>query len=475
MTLSSRAAAARLIAALLALSVVPVLSAQQAPPRAWILGDVTDSIHSRPLAGALVMVTRLSPEPALYLSAIADQAGRFRFDSLTGGRYAIGFSAPMLDSLDIVPPPQQIVLGDDEHLSLPLATPSETTLEQAACPGVALLAGEGAVVGTVIDADTERPIIGATVVVSWSDLSFDTKTMHAVSKDHVGAVKTDSLGQYRMCRVPSGSRLLLQAQHAERAGAAVATIIDDSVGVARRNFSLSPREAQRIAAAEPTGDTASSPILTGTATLTGVVRGQGEQPLRDAHVTVDGARGSAVTDSLGRYSLTGLPAGTQVVEVRRIGYFVGRGDVDLRSGRTAVWDAQLSKFITLDSVRIIARKSMYPEFTRNKKSSPVGKFFDEDAIARRNAQRTSDILRTIPGLKVVPSPTGFGDVVVSSRGAGWSAHCAMSVVIDGVQGEDLNDIVPADIGAMEVYVSSIGAPPMYVKGDCGVIVIHTKR
>lgn len=450
------------------------LLAQRAGVGASIVGEVTDSVHRRPLAGALVMATRLSPEPALYLSAVTDKAGRFRFDSLAAGRYAVGFSDAMLDSLEVVLPPRQVELGIDEHLTLTLTTPSASTLQAAACPGLTLPAGEGAVVGAVTDADSERPLVGATVVVSWRDLSVDTKTMRAITKDHVGSVRTDSSGQFRACMVPTGTRLLLQVQHAQRAGAVVVLVVDDTIGVARCDFSLSPRDAQPIADAATASDTVPPSPLSGTSTLTGTIRGDAGTPLRDAHITVEGARGSAVTDSLGRFSLGGLPAGTQSVEVRRIGYFLGRGQVELRSGRAVEWDPQLTKFISLDSVRIIARRSMYPEFSRNRKAA-AGKFFDEEAIAQRNAFRTADLLRGVAGLRIVPSNTGFGDTVLSTRGSGWSSRCAMSVVIDGVQGEDLNDIMPSDIGAMEVYVSPNGAPPQYVHGDCGVIVIWTKR
>ena len=420
------------------------------------------------------MATRLSPEPALYLSMVTDQAGRFHFDSLTSGRYAVGFSTAMLDSLELVLPPQQVALGDNEQISLPLTTPSAATLRTAACPGLSLTTGRGAVIGAVTDADTERPLVGATIVVSWNDLSFDAKTMRAVTKDNVGSVRTDSSGQFRACMVPTDTRLLLQVQHAQRAGAVVALFVDDTIGVARRDFSLSPREAQPIAATATASDTMPPPALTGTSTLTGTIRGEAGAPLLDAHVSVEGARGSAVTDSLGRFSLAGLPAGTQSAEVRRIGYFVGRGQVELRSGRAVEWDPQLTKFISLDSVRIIATRSRYTEFNRNRRSA-AGRFFDEEAIAQRDAFRTTDLLRGVPGLRLVPNPAGFGDLVMSTRGSGWSSRCAMSVVIDGVQGEDINDIIPSEIGAMEVYSSPNGAPPQYVHGDCGVIVIWTKR
>jgi hypothetical protein len=52
--------------------------------------------------------------------------------------------------------------------------------------------------------------------------------------------------------------------------------------------------------------------------------------------------------------------------------------------------------------------------------------------------------------------------------------CAANVVIDGMQHQDINLVRPQDVGAMEIYRGSAGAPVEY-DSACGVIVIWTKR
>jgi hypothetical protein len=451
------------------------LRAQQ-PPRGRIEGEIRDSVHARPLAGALVMTTRVSPEPARYYSMVTDEKGRFRFDTLPAGRYSVAFVAPFLDSLDVVLPWREVTLAEGEQARLDMATPSGATLRAAACPGLSVPAGQGALVGQVTDADSERPIAGAVVAVSWTDLTFDKATMRADVKDHGGSVRADSLGQYRMCGIPSDTRLLLQVQHQKLAGAPVVVFVDDTVGVARRVFSLSPSGARPISdvGLPTTDDTMPPPPLTGTAILTGTVRGQGGQPLAGVQVRVVDAASSTLTDSLGRFSLSGLPAGTQTAQARKLGYFIGHGQVELRSRRAVGWEVQLSRFVSLDSVRIIAQRSRYREFESNRKR-PFGSYLDEEEIAKRNAFKTTDLLRMIPGLRVVPDGSGFDSRVISTRGSGMSRYCQMDVVIDGMRDQDINFIHPNDIGAMEVYVSPLGAPAQYTRGQCGVIVIWTKR
>ena len=80
-----------------------------------------------------------------------------------------------------------------------------------------------------------------------------------------------------------------------------------------------------------------------------------------------------------------------------------------------------------------------------------------------------------PGFRVM----GFGlDAVVgSSRGASsiMGGNCAANVVIDGMPNQEINLISPFDIGAMEIYRPGDPAPVQYNRGDCGVIVIWSKR
>jgi hypothetical protein len=330
--------------------------------------------------------------------------------------------------------------------------------------------------GQVTDADSERPIAGAVVAVSWTDLTFDKATMHADVKDHGGSVRADSAGQYRMCGIPTDTRILLQVQHQKLAGAPVVVFVDDTIGLARRVLSLSASGARPMldAGVATTDDTMPPPPLTGTAVLNGTVRGQGGQPLAGVQIRVVDAAPSTLTDSLGRFSLSGLPAGTQTAQARKLGYFIGHGQVELRSRRAVGWEVQLSRFVSLDSVRIIAQRSRYREFENNRKR-PFGRYLDEEEIAKRNAFKTTDLLHMIPGVRVVPDRSGFDSRVISTRGSGMSRYCQMDVVIDGMHDQDINFIHPNDIGAMEVYVSPLGAPAQYTRGQCGVIVIWTKR
>jgi hypothetical protein len=453
----------------------PPLSAQGAPS-ARLGGTVTDSVHGRPLAHATVMAVQLSAGSRALISVYTDDRGRFQFDSLVAGRYTVSFAAPMLDSLDLVMPEHQLDLAAGERSTLDLSTPSGVTLRAAACPGLHLGAGRGAIIGEVTDAATDRPLAGATVAVAWKDLVLDKGTLHAESIARAGAVTTDSAGVYRLCGVPTDNLLALQVQRGAASGAAVDAVVDDSTGVLRRNLSFSVDSVRTARGSMPSGgpDAVRQPDSVGTATVRGMVHGPGGA-LANVQVQLANSHRLARSDSLGRFVLAGLPAGTQMLEARRIGYALVRVSVELRSERTVTQDLHFERIVSLDSIRIVAQRLRYPEFERHRKGG-WGRYMDEADILRRNPIQTIDLLRTSPGMRV-----GYVDgqpTLVSSRGAISlrRRECAINVVIDGMQHMDIDMVHPADIAAIETYTSSIGVPPEFsMSSPCGAVVIWTKR
>ena len=99
---------ASLAGLLLALLPSASLIAQSAQSSGRLEGTVTDSLRAVPFAGATVRVTRIGTEPEVTLSAVADRRGRYRFDRLDEGSYAVSVTSPMLDSLEYGGPPLRV-------------------------------------------------------------------------------------------------------------------------------------------------------------------------------------------------------------------------------------------------------------------------------------------------------------------------------------------------------------------------------
>jgi hypothetical protein len=436
-------------------------------------GTIVDSVHARPLAGASVLAIRVDSGAAHSSGATTDARGRYRVDSLPAGRYMVEFASAFLDSLEIALPPRELTIQSGRTTRADFALPSGRTLRAAACPSVALPPGTGAMMGQVLEADNEAPLVDARVVVAWRELSVDPATLQVTAADRTGAVSTDSLGRYRLCGVATDEWMVLQVQHAGRAGSDIRAFVPDSAGVLVRHLSLSAGASRPLVAEGRVADTTPLPPLTGTATVAGVVRGVGGLPLGEAQVQVLGARGTSVTDARGGFSLGDLPSGTQVLEVRRMGYLLGQQPVELRAGQTLTEDVRLRRIVTLDSIRVLAQRSRYRQFEDHRKTNPFGTFLTAGDIEGRRPFYTSDLFRQIPGFTV--SGSGFEAVVGPGRGvASLTGACTTNVVIDGMPNQEVNLINPNNIGAMEVYRPGQPGPIEYNKG-CGVIMIWSKR
>ncbi|HEX6021975.1 MAG TPA: carboxypeptidase-like regulatory domain-containing protein, partial [Solirubrobacter sp.] len=309
---------ARRSAVLLALALGAAPLSAQTPGTGTIAGTITDSTRAKPAVGATVLLTRLSPEPSELRTTVTDEKGRFRFDTLVAGRYSVAFATDYLDSLSINMPPREVSLASGRLERVDFATPSGATLRAAACPRLKLSTGQGAVIGDVANADTDQPLGGAQVAVSWIELAVDS-ALHAVTTPRGGVVAADSSGHYRLCGVPTDTYLTVQVQDSGRAGSPLTLTVGHEGGVVRRDLSLSLSSARTVAALDSAAaaaarhDSVTVPLLTGTATLTGVVRGAAGEPLSMAEVRIRGAAGVARTDSAGRFTLTGQPAGSQLV------------------------------------------------------------------------------------------------------------------------------------------------------------------
>ncbi|MBK5188645.1 MAG: carboxypeptidase regulatory-like domain-containing protein, partial [Gemmatimonadaceae bacterium] len=211
----------------------------------------------------------------------------------------------------------------------------------------------------------------------------------------------------------------------------------------------------------------------------GTVVGAEGKPLEGAQVYLVGAAIGARTDSRGAFRLSGLPAGTQTVEVRLLSYSPKRFTVDLSPAResrlAAVMDtrAQVLGAITVEG----KPTSNIPGFDDRVKRG-MGTFLNRDQIEERQSVLTTDLFRTIPGLTV--GFDGSNYVVQSSRSAGTG--CQVQWWLDGSPYDnsqsDIDQMLrPDDIEAIEVYKSASEVPVQFQGRDasCGTIVVWTKR
>jgi len=191
---------------------------------ASVTGSVIDSIHGGvPLAGAVVKIVDTK------LQATTDKNGHFQIDSIPPGEYSLSLIHPLLDTLGVSINTKAVPFQPGAPLAVELAVPSAQTVLEMSCAAAWRRRGPSALVGKVLDADNDTPLVGATVSLTWKELDLtNLRKRDVVRKGTVGAD-----GTYRICGLPGGIEGNVQAEFSGRKTAEVHVAIA-SVASARR-------------------------------------------------------------------------------------------------------------------------------------------------------------------------------------------------------------------------------------------------
>lgn len=214
------------------------------------------------------------------------------------------------------------------------------------------------------------------------------------------------------------------------------------------------------------------------ATLIGTVRDTSGTPVALARLSSAGML--AISDTAGRFTLV-LPGGATTVAVRRLGFAPRDTALELREGRTDSLFVVL-KVLPFDLPGVTAEADAFAEmrlseFYRHRRSSE-GHFFDRKEIEARRVTRISDLLRRLPGVRMVPDRSGRVHLRMARASGG--RDCPPDYFIDGVRAQFLgvDDLPITDIEAIEVYSGPARVPPEYNtrfgNPSCGTIVLWTR-
>jgi hypothetical protein len=451
---------------LLVASMVSSLGADAQQPvkrTSRIVGVALDSLHLRPLVGADVMISGVTH------SIVTDSIGRFEADSLPAGNYQVGLFHPLLDSLGISLGTPVFALGPDSTSLVTLTVPPAQILIAQTCKARLRTLGNSVIFGRLLDPDTFEPIPNAEVSVAWTEYEVSKET-GVRQTPRLLRDSTDAQGDYRICGLPTDLNARLQARYRGSVTADV-PVQTSSEGA---DFLIRPLYISR----------ADSGARNGKAMISGRVTFTGGQPASASRVEIVGSTAATLTDERGEFSLSGAPSGTQMLLVRHLGWTAREVPVDLSVSKPQQVAVQLQKYVPMmDPVVVTARAEKALDrigFTERQKSG-MGHFLNAKQIDERNAFRLSDILRTVPGLRV--QTNGTEDVITSTRGGSLGGSSCVTYYVDGMafqplSGGDANDFVnPNEVAAIEVYQASfVPAQFMSPSGQaCTTIVVWTKQ
>ena len=460
----------------------PNEAAPAAPSLASVIGTVFDSVHMAPLAQAVVSLEGSDR------AAISTARGIFRIDSVPAGKYRVRVQHAFLDSIGVTMLTEEFELADADSRTLALGIPSGASLVAASCPAARRALGPSAVIGRLLDADTDEPVKGARVSVAWEEISINAGLR---KMPRLRDALTGDDGVYRICGLPPQVDGTLQAQHK---GISTSEIRVKFEGQELIVQGLKIGNAQTVAVSA--GDTAlrrqrestvgrlyssGATLQRGNATLTGrVVNGAGN-PVVGARVDVIGTPGATLTGANGEFLIDSLPSGTQSVVTRQIGFAPVEKAVELSTRAPARIDITMDKAAqVLAEVRVeadAADAALERIGFKQREKAGFGYFLTADDITRRAGNVLTDVFRTIPGLRVVPS--GMDYVVQSARSAtgGCVKYYVDGAVFEAIFPGDVDRLVPPwEIAAMEIYTGTSTPAQFQAPGSssCAAIVIWTK-
>ena len=214
-------------------------------------------------------------------------------------------------------------------------------------------------------------------------------------------------------------------------------------------------------------------LLAQTGTITGEVRDADTgESLPGANVVIDGTTIGVATDVDGRYTLRNVPAGSQTVVVRYLGYRFTEEQVELDEEERLVLNIDLvSDMIEGDEIFVVARqRGQARSLTRQRQSVNIRSVISSEQMDRFADQTIDGALQRVAGM-------GHGGANIRGIGAG-----ASNIVMDGQRmgstgpGDRSVDLgtISADM-VQEMDVIKVITPDMDADAMSGVISISTRR
>jgi hypothetical protein len=449
-----------------------------APPTTGVLQGVAfDSVHSEPLIGAMLQVEGTGR------FTTTDSLGRFLLDSIAPGAHRVLIDHPMLDTLGIQLVTPALTFAANEVTQTVVALPGGEKLTEMFCTPARRSLGPGAIVGRVREPDSDVAAEGARVSFVWYDpdppgLPSGIRPTRRPPRVREAVVSAD--GSYRLCGLPEKFEGKLQAQRKDGGATAEVTLAQDGGLLTLRSMSVAPLPV----VAGKGGAATAAPVQRGAARVFGKVVNAGGAPVAGARVGLMGSSAAALTRTNGEFVLDSLPAGTQAIVVRQLGYRPTEQTVELSARAPTRVTVRLGNFVPeLTPVEVLSRRDEGLQsvgFLDRKRTSAGGHFMGTEEIEKRNAMQFTDLMRTMPGMRV---QTSNGQAMVTStRSASSAGGGCVTIFVDGAKWQqlepgDLDSFVrPEEVAAVEVYNSGASMPPQFATPgqDCGAVVVWTK-
>jgi hypothetical protein len=441
----------------------------------YLQGVAIDSIHGTPLVNAMVQLSGTDRV------GITDSLGRFLVDSIKPGSYKVDVDHPILDTLGIMLSTAPMEFVANEVTRVVIAVPSQEFLANRFCTPARRALGPGVLAGRVREPDSDVAAVGARVSLVWYDPDPPAVAGVPVKIKKAPRVREATVGEdgtYRLCGLPEKYEGKLQAQRKDGGTTAEVSVTQEEGLLALRSMSVAPLA---VATTDSAGK-AVPKVMKGSARVIGRVINKQGAPVGGARVTLNGTGAATNTRESGDFVLDSLPAGTQAITVRHLGYAPTEVTVELSSRTPARVNVQMGPYVPeLTPVEVVSRMDAGLDrvgWTQRKRGASSGYFITPEQIEARKATQFTDLLTTTPGIRVQGT---MGRMYIQATRTAGRAGC-VNVYVDGsrwqqMEAGDLDSFVrPQDVAAIEVYPGGGSMPVEFQSagGDCAAVVVWTK-
>jgi hypothetical protein len=462
-------------AIVLPIAPLPAQAAGAATPPAAGTGTVTgtalDSLRGGTLEYAIVQL------PALRRETVTGKDGRFSFANVPEGKYKLRMLHTLLDTIGIMMESPEFAVAAGQTKAMDISVPRSDQLVDRFCPGALRVRGPAAVIGFVRDPDNnDSPVDSAKVQLFWEDV--DVSGLVRTPRIRDAILGAD--GRFKICGLPERMNGKVQIFRRGVPSGEVEVKLDDEL-LALRGLTFA-KANQIVSIAGDSGKMLK--VLRGNARLVGKVVNDKGEPVAGARVSVPGTLSAGITALNGTFALDSLPSGSHGIQVRKIGFGVTDKPIELSAVAVADVTVMMDKFVaTLPTVRVIAdryEKGLEDTGFNARRKKNIGGFFLEGDKIDKQAMKFSDVLRTIPGLKI--TRVEQGDSQDNQIRVGRLGFLCLHFVVDGhawksMSDNDMDYFLQADeVQAIEFYHSNAVPIEFQLNGTsaCPVVVIWTR-
>ncbi|HUP90232.1 MAG TPA: TonB-dependent receptor [Longimicrobiales bacterium] len=314
---------------------------------------------------------------------------------------------------------------------------------RAQCP-----ADQATLFETVTERTTRVPLAGATISASWHD-----------QIDRTQQVRADSAGRATIC-APAG--------------------IPVTVRAAYRKMNSAPQTAM-LTLARSTSQVINvdAPLMLVRGTI---VDDQTNQPITNVSLRIGNTALASVTDNTGTFMFASVPVGDYKLRVEHISYALYETALSINSHdlnaaiRLAPSAIPLQPIIVTAFSRRLDNTGFYERQKRG-----VGKFLSRNELESYNGQFGSDLLRSVPSLRQIPSTQRRNSPRNYTPGRG---NCRFRFLLDGsrtMPDFEMDNVPPYTIEGIEIYNGLSEVPAIFRQvidagggATCGVIAIWTR-